>query len=156
MCDTVRTQFKTLRASGDWYYILDPIRERLTHLRSLSIPVTVFILSYTHSEKYSQLVQDFGRGNKTSLTLRLQQGSAQVVEVKFGPLNICARRTRKFGTWTTTLTSVGKSVEDRGILQCLSGQLVSKCRLIGNGSVSSIRCFGTRTFWTLWTVTLRP
>ena len=58
VCDTVRTQFKTLRTSGDWYYILDPIRERLTYLRSLSIPVTVFILSYNHSEKYSQLVQN--------------------------------------------------------------------------------------------------
>ena len=120
MCDTVRTQFKTLRTSGDWYYILDPIRERLTYLRSLSIPVTVFILSYTHPEKYSQLVQNLWPWEQDFIDVavtRLQQGSAQVVEVKFGPLNICARRTRKFGTWTTTLTSVGKSVEDRGILQ---------------------------------------
>ena len=58
VCDTVRTKFKTLRTSGAWYYLLDPIRERLTQLRSLSIPVSVFILSYTHSEKFSQLVQD--------------------------------------------------------------------------------------------------
>ena len=58
MCDTVRTKFKTLRTSGAWYYLLDPIRERLTQSRSLKIPVSVFILSYTHSENFAQLVKD--------------------------------------------------------------------------------------------------
>ena len=58
VCDTVRTKFKTLRTSGEWYYLLDPIRERLTQLRSLKIPVSVLILSYTHSEKFAQLVKD--------------------------------------------------------------------------------------------------
>lgn len=52
--DTIRTKFKTLRLEDSrWYYLLDPVKERLAEIRSfaaaLNTPIHIIVLSYTHT-----------------------------------------------------------------------------------------------------------
>ena len=52
--DTIRTKFKTLRlADSWWYYLLDPVKDRLTELRAVAEaigqPIKIIVLSYTHT-----------------------------------------------------------------------------------------------------------
>ena len=59
--DTIRTNSQTLRTDNwNWYYLLDPIKERLRAIRNIADqrgqPLKIIVLSYTHSPTFRDKV----------------------------------------------------------------------------------------------------
>ena len=65
VCEAIRTRFKTVRCDDRGHYcLLEPLKEKLAELKNLAIrtaqaggqPVTFVVVSYTHSQTFSDLV----------------------------------------------------------------------------------------------------